>query len=255
MLKAADDELDPLRGDARPGRLPDVRAFQVYLRGVTDKSPDLRKASSAAIGAIRDQAEPVLEQLAARRELAPGRSARAAEDLQLAPADPRLARDGAVPVQRPAAGPARRPVDLTATAPAPTGTRWPGSRPGRGRGRGGRPGQGTVGNGDCSAFAYAELESPTARPAQIGRWLRRHPDRLAQRQGSLQVQRQPGLRARGRPVRRQPEEGQEPLAGQVRQRRRPLGVLGRRDRHGRSRFPQGPRDRRLRPRPLPVRRP
>jgi putative membrane-bound dehydrogenase-like protein len=51
--------------------LPDVRALQVYLRGLTDKSTDLRKASAAAIGNIRDQAAAVLDQLAARRELPP----------------------------------------------------------------------------------------------------------------------------------------------------------------------------------------
>ena len=45
--------------------------MQVYLRGLTDKSTDLRKASAAAIGSIRDQAAAVLDQLAARHELPP----------------------------------------------------------------------------------------------------------------------------------------------------------------------------------------
>ena len=49
--------------------MPDVRALRVYLRGLTDKSPDLRKASSGAIASVRDAAVPVLEQLAARKEL------------------------------------------------------------------------------------------------------------------------------------------------------------------------------------------
>ena len=51
--------------------LPDIRALQVYLRGLTDKSTELRKASAAAIGNIRDQAAVVLDQLAARHELPP----------------------------------------------------------------------------------------------------------------------------------------------------------------------------------------
>ena len=51
--------------------LPDVRALQVYLRGLTDKNTDLRKSSAAAIAKIRDQAAAVLDQLAARRELPP----------------------------------------------------------------------------------------------------------------------------------------------------------------------------------------
>ncbi len=50
-------------------RIPDPGALGVYLRGLTDKSPDLRKASSEAIGAVRDEVTPVLETLAARKEL------------------------------------------------------------------------------------------------------------------------------------------------------------------------------------------
>ena len=49
--------------------LPDPRALQVYLRGLADKSPDLRKASAGAVAAIRVLAEPTLIRLAERREL------------------------------------------------------------------------------------------------------------------------------------------------------------------------------------------
>ena len=52
--------------------LPDLRALQVYLHGLTDKSQDLRKASALAIEKIRDRAAPVLERLGERRELSPG---------------------------------------------------------------------------------------------------------------------------------------------------------------------------------------
>ena len=51
--------------------LPEPKALQVYLRGLADRSPDLRKASAAAVAAIRDAAAPTLDQLAARRELSP----------------------------------------------------------------------------------------------------------------------------------------------------------------------------------------
>ena len=51
--------------------LSDIRALQVYLRGLVDKNPDLRKASAVAIGNIRDQAAVVLDQLASRQELPP----------------------------------------------------------------------------------------------------------------------------------------------------------------------------------------
>jgi putative membrane-bound dehydrogenase-like protein len=52
-------------------RLPDLRALQIYLRGVADKNADLRKASATAIGLVRDQAATVLDQLAHRNELPP----------------------------------------------------------------------------------------------------------------------------------------------------------------------------------------
>ena len=50
-------------------QMPDVKALGVYLIGLTDRSPDLRKASSNAIASIRDDAMPVLEKLAERKEL------------------------------------------------------------------------------------------------------------------------------------------------------------------------------------------
>ncbi len=52
--------------------LPDIRALQVYLRGLTDKNQDLRQASATALANLRDQAAPVLDQLAGRHELPPG---------------------------------------------------------------------------------------------------------------------------------------------------------------------------------------
>jgi putative membrane-bound dehydrogenase-like protein len=49
--------------------IPDTRALHVFLRGLTDKNQDLRKASASALGAIREQAAPTLERLAERKEL------------------------------------------------------------------------------------------------------------------------------------------------------------------------------------------
>lgn len=51
--------------------MPDLRALQVYLAGLADKSPDLRKVSADALGRIQAEAAPVLDQLAARHELSP----------------------------------------------------------------------------------------------------------------------------------------------------------------------------------------
>jgi putative membrane-bound dehydrogenase-like protein len=52
-------------------KLPDLRALQIYLTGLSAKSGELRKASAAAITELRDTAAPVLDQLARRNELSP----------------------------------------------------------------------------------------------------------------------------------------------------------------------------------------
>ena len=51
--------------------LPDIRALQVYLHGLTSINSELRKASAAAITKVRGPAAVVLEQLANRNELSP----------------------------------------------------------------------------------------------------------------------------------------------------------------------------------------
>ena len=51
--------------------VPDVRALGVYLPGLTDKSQAVRQASLRAMIAIREQAAPLLDQLATRHELSP----------------------------------------------------------------------------------------------------------------------------------------------------------------------------------------
>ncbi len=160
---------DPLRGDhclVQDARRPGLAGLP---QGATDRSPDVRKASAAAIGSIRDKAEPVLQQLADRRELPPA----ALPELrkiynQLQPLDGWHVM-GPFPFNdRP---PVRvgQTVDLTGTAPGPDNTTlsWQ-SIPVEGE-------NGVVdlakffkGKGDCSAFAVAVLDSPVARPAQVG---------------------------------------------------------------------------------------
>ena len=49
--------------------MPDLRAVPIYLRGLSDKSPDIRTACVTALSAVRDQATPLLEKLAERKEL------------------------------------------------------------------------------------------------------------------------------------------------------------------------------------------
>jgi putative membrane-bound dehydrogenase-like protein len=51
--------------------LADIRALQVYLRGLAATNINLRQASAGAITRLRDQAAPMLDQLASRHELPP----------------------------------------------------------------------------------------------------------------------------------------------------------------------------------------
>jgi putative heme-binding domain-containing protein len=71
LLAAADAEPTRFEAIKALAAMPDILALQVYLRALGARSPELRKAGAAAIGKIRDQAAPVLDQLASRHELPP----------------------------------------------------------------------------------------------------------------------------------------------------------------------------------------
>ena len=49
--------------------IPDLAALPIYLDALGGKNADLRRLAAQALSAIRDQAAPVLDQLASRREL------------------------------------------------------------------------------------------------------------------------------------------------------------------------------------------
>jgi len=169
LLKAADDQATRFEATLALAALPDVKALQVYLRGVADKSPDLRKASSNAIAAIRGQAEPVLEQLAARREISPASlpELRKIYNALQPVLDWHVMGPFPFNDRPPVRG--NKPVDLAETAPGPDGTTlaW---KPVKAEPEHGMVDLArAVGDlGDRSAFGYAEFESPTARPAQVG---------------------------------------------------------------------------------------
>ena len=168
MLKAADDQATRFEATLGLAALPDVRSLQVYLRGLTDKSPDVRKACATAIGTIRDQAQPVLDRLAARSEIPPG----ALPELKkvYGRIQPVTAWHVMGPFPLDERPPVRTnvPVDLTLTAPGPDGTTLPW------KSAEGDPETGMVDlgkmisdNSKRSAFAAAEIESTVARPAQM----------------------------------------------------------------------------------------
>jgi putative membrane-bound dehydrogenase-like protein len=168
LITASETQASRFEASLALAALPDVRALQVYLRGLTDKSTDLRKASAAAIGNIRDQAAVVLDQLAARRELPPA----AIPEL-------RSIYTGLVPVMnwhvlgpfafdQPPGFPVENPIDLKAS--------WTGfeSRKVSWRAAEAVDPRGQIDLGriysaddDRAAYAWALIESPSQRKAQV----------------------------------------------------------------------------------------
>jgi putative membrane-bound dehydrogenase-like protein len=149
-------------------RMPDPRALPAYLRGLTDKSPDLRRASSRALAAVRDDAAPVLERLAERKEL----PSTALPELRRIYTRTRPLQRwhliGPFPIEAEPPFPTGAAVDLKAT--------YPGFQDRPFAWRSARPvdfqGQIDVGkvlghDDDRAAFGYAVVESPTERKAEF----------------------------------------------------------------------------------------
>jgi putative heme-binding domain-containing protein len=168
LIELANDEPTRYEGTLALATLPDIRALQVYLRGVADKSPDLRKASSTAIRSIREKAEPVLEQLASRRELAPAALPELRKIYNELQAVDGWHVMGPFPFDDRPPVRTNMAVDLAGTAPGPDGSTlaW---KPIAIEGEHGMLDLNKVysGKGDCSVFGSAVLESPVARPAQM----------------------------------------------------------------------------------------
>ena len=71
LIKAANDSAMQFDAIKALAQMPDVRALTAYLTGLGSKSPELRTACRLAVGAIREPAVPVLEQLVKRNEVRP----------------------------------------------------------------------------------------------------------------------------------------------------------------------------------------
>jgi putative membrane-bound dehydrogenase-like protein len=69
LIKAADHEETRYEATLALAAMPDMLALPVYLRGLADKSPDLRKAAAEALEKVRDEAAPALEEMARKRQL------------------------------------------------------------------------------------------------------------------------------------------------------------------------------------------
>ena len=148
--------------------MPDLRALQVYLRGLTDKNTELRRASATAIANLRDQAAPVLEQLAQRHELAPA----LVPELRSIFAGVKPITDwrvvGPFPIAAAPGLDATRPIDPKAGFEG-TGGRHVTWRTVKPADPGGQVDLGHIysHDDDLAAYGYAEVPSPSDRQAQM----------------------------------------------------------------------------------------
>ncbi len=168
LISAAEKEETRFEATQALAEMPDLRALQVYLRGMTDKNADLRKASASAVSTIRDRAGPVLERLSARHELSPSAIPELARVFAAVKPIQSWRTLGPLPIDDPAPFPVDA-IDLNASVLAPNGkylSWWK------------REAVDSKGQMDLNkafrnppdgmaAFAYAEIDSPNARKAQI----------------------------------------------------------------------------------------
>jgi putative membrane-bound dehydrogenase-like protein len=148
--------------------MPDVRSLQVYLRGLTDRSAELRAASSRALASIRDEAIPVLDRLAGRHEIDPAMLPELRKIFSgLQPiAQWRILGPFALDAKPPVSP--EKPIDVNAAVPALDGkpATWILGREEDDKGR--IDLAKILSTSDrLFAYGYAEIQSPTARKAQM----------------------------------------------------------------------------------------
>jgi putative heme-binding domain-containing protein len=167
-LLAASDATETWFEAARAlAAIPDVRAVRVYLRGLTDKSGELRRASSTALAHVHEDAVPLLEQLAARKEL-PSSAIAELRKIYTAPRPIRAWRLlGPFPIKNDPPFPVVVPIDFKAThvGVQDEPVAWKSVEAGR---------RGMVDlariykdDADLAAYGYAEVTSPSARKAEF----------------------------------------------------------------------------------------
>jgi len=167
LMKAAEADATRFEATAALAALPDVRALHLYLRGLGDKSQDLRKASAAALGAIRAEAAPALDELAARKELSPALLPELRKVFVGAQPVPQWHILGPFPFDAAPPSAPDGPVDVNASHvgldKAPVTWKLARARAETGEMDLDR----LIGGGHRSAFAYAEIRSPADRTAQF----------------------------------------------------------------------------------------
>ncbi len=168
LVQAADKTETAFEASTALAAMPDLRALQIYLQGLTQRNGDLRKASASAITAIHDQAAPVLEKLAERHELNP---AALPELVKIFAGNKPIMRWQVVgPFAVDAAPPfaVDKAIDAKASFPG-IGDKMVSWKPARGDNKGmvdlNQVYKGS--NDERSAFAYAEIRSPSSRKAEM----------------------------------------------------------------------------------------
>ncbi len=167
LIRAAESDDTRFEATLALADVADIRALQVYLRGLNDKNQEIRQASSKALSEIREPAASVLDKLAERRELPSSvipelrKIYTAMQPLTqwkvIGPFDfdakPTFGPDGSVDLKAPQTGKDGKSVT------------W---RPARPADRRGQINLDRIIHGDNrSAFGYTEIDSPTARKAQM----------------------------------------------------------------------------------------
>ena len=170
ILAASDDEATRFESTKALAAMPDPRALPLYLRGLSDRNQDVRKACSAAMSAIRREAQPSLERLAARRELP---SSALPELRRIFAANQPITTwhimGPVAPNERPPVPPGKK-VNPAGSMKDSKGNvlTWKEVKS--------NDPQGTINVGDLypssgdgrqAAFAFAEVDSPNARPARL----------------------------------------------------------------------------------------
>jgi putative heme-binding domain-containing protein len=148
--------------------MPDLRALQIYLRGLAGKSTALRRASATAIANLRDQAAPVLDQLASRHELSPA----LVPELRTIYAGLKPITDwrvaGPFPIAASPAIDANKAIDPKASFEGAGGRHvtWRSVKPVDPRGQLDL-GRAYSHDDDLAAYGFAEIQSPVDRQAQM----------------------------------------------------------------------------------------
>lgn len=170
LLQVAEQPGNRFEATLALAAIPDPRALGIYLQGLTDRSLEIRRASSEAIGEIKATAAPVLDQLASKNQLPPNLRP---ELLKIFTSrDPvtrwQVAGPFKIDDDTPLKPAGLKAIDSKTSLKDAKGQEipWKAARPVDRRGQIDF-GRLYGGDEDRAAYAFAEIDSPAARNAQL----------------------------------------------------------------------------------------